>query len=162
MPVLLHERVLLALLLTVGVARGDFVLGKLHPAGFDLPELNGVYRPAEAADACDQHPTCAGFTYRGLLNFVEFPDRRYETFFVRFVDYIDDMAYFSNWVTYVTSKPFARYDGLFSGTFVPVATDPGSLVTPENVTKVCNLQVRIITSARRKNFLVFFFRCFFL
>ncbi len=69
---------LLFLLLTWSARsiNGDFILGKLHPEGFDLPELNGHYYPGDAASTCDQHPQCAGFTYRGLLNFPEFPEKK--------------------------------------------------------------------------------------
>ncbi len=67
---------------------------------------------------------------------------RFETFFVRYIDYIDDEAFFSNWVTYATSKPFATYDGLFSGTFIPTAAAASDkFVTTDNVTTVCNLMV---------------------
>ncbi len=53
-----------------------FLLGRLHPADYDLSELNGLYRPTDAALMCDDHPTCAGFTYRGLLNTTNFPDKK--------------------------------------------------------------------------------------
>ncbi len=52
-----------------GTFKGTFRLGRLLPSGLDLVELNGVLSPGEAAAACDAHPTCAGFTYRGLLDY---------------------------------------------------------------------------------------------
>ncbi len=68
-----------------GDVRGKFHLGRLLPPSspglLDLslssPGLpNGFLRPADAARACDRHPECAGFTYRGLRDTSKFPDKK--------------------------------------------------------------------------------------
>jgi len=107
------------LLLLATLANGEFLLGRVPPADYDLSDLNGFFGPEDAARACDSHPTCAGFTYRGLLDFASFPENAvYETFFLRYVHQIDVRAPSANWVTYLTEKPFAVYNGTFAGTAV--------------------------------------------
>ncbi len=60
---------------------------------------------------------------------------------MRYIEFVDDDAFFSNWVSYATSKPFAEYHGLFSGTLLPAGNGPASFVTADNVTDVCNMLV---------------------
>ncbi len=60
---------------TISLSQAKFLVGRIHPSDYDLPELNGLYRPREAADLCDSHPICAGFTYRGLMNNTAFPQK---------------------------------------------------------------------------------------
>ncbi len=79
----------LAAVSRVGLAAGSeessgrFRLGRLSPSGFDLDELNSVLSPGEAASACDRHRECAGFTYKGLLNYTSLPDQRHSVTFIR-------------------------------------------------------------------------------
>ena len=104
---------LLLLLVVSGVesffaAPGEFMIGKTPPAEFDMLELNGFHLPGDAAKLCDAHPTCAGFTYRGLLDNIKFPDRKYETYFFRFIHFVDGDRDYANWVTYKTKKPYGK------------------------------------------------------
>ena len=50
-----------------------------------------------------------------LLFHHSFNRSRYETFFFRYISYIDDEAEYSNWVTYTATKQFAVYEGVFPG-----------------------------------------------
>ena len=79
------------------------------------------YRTAtESMEACDNHPTCAGFTYRGLINQTSFPDKKYETFFFNYIPFIDTNKPYFNWVSYKTTKLFGIYNGTFEGASVKV------------------------------------------
>ncbi len=64
-----HLTLLSSVLSLAGSSGAEFLVGRLLPSGFDLPELNGGprMRPGDAARACEEHPRCAGLTYRGLM-----------------------------------------------------------------------------------------------
>jgi len=66
---------------------GHFMVGRVHSGPFDLGHLDGRYRPAEAAQVCEEHPVCAGFTYRGLM-----PGENSD----------DDMEYFCGFAQYIS------------------------------------------------------------
>ena len=42
-----------------------FIAGRIPPGGFEYSELNGMYRPREAAKLCEKDLACAGFTFKG-------------------------------------------------------------------------------------------------
>ena len=86
----------------------EFVMGKVPPAEFDMPELNGDHIPADAVRLCDSDPICAGFTYRGLYDNRKFPGRKYEIYFFRFIHYVDGTKEYANWVTYKTKKLYGK------------------------------------------------------
>ena len=96
---------------------GDFMIGKTPPAEFDILELNGHHLPGDAAKICDAHPICAGFTYRGLLDNAKFPDKTYETYFFRFIHFVDGDRDYANWVTYRTKKPYGERTSVNFGNY---------------------------------------------
>ena len=64
---------LVLLSLTVALVKSDetnFNIGKILSGEFELDDLNGFYWPQEAAEVCDAHPHCAGFTYRGKISII--------------------------------------------------------------------------------------------
>ncbi len=127
--------------------------GRIHPTpGLDLPGLSGFLRPADAARICDAHPTCAGFTYRGLADSSSsssrFPHTKYDMLFVRYVHEVDTRGIFSHWSSYVTAKRVATYDGTFAQGAIPVvgggaagSSGLGIVVVAKNVTSVCKAKV---------------------
>jgi hypothetical protein len=42
-----------------------FIAGRIPPGGFEYSDLNGMYRPREAAKLCEKNLACAGFTFKG-------------------------------------------------------------------------------------------------
>ncbi len=42
-----------------------FIAGRIPPGGFEHSDLNGMYRPREAAKLCEKDLACAGFTFKG-------------------------------------------------------------------------------------------------
>ena len=77
--------------------------------------------------ACDHHSQCGGFTYKGILNDTRFNTGKpimHETYFFRYVKHFNRGQKFSNWVTYKSEKPYARYDGQFqSSLFISLKTE---------------------------------------
>ncbi len=114
---------------TFSTVKCDFIVGKIPPSDLSLDELNGFYRPSEAALLCEEHKQCAGLTYRGLVptdaitkdnsNSTADTERTYRMYFVRYVPLVEDEAFYSNWASYISKKRFAEYDGVFAGTVVP-------------------------------------------
>ena len=113
------KTVALLFLLQVGNSLAHFIIGRVLPTEFDYADLNGIMRPSEAANVCENDPICAGFTYRGLrFHNVSLPETPYEILFFRFIASginFDDDALFSNWVTYRVNRNFAEYNGYFPG-----------------------------------------------
>ena len=72
----LRQMALIILIKAACVSLAEFVLGRIRPTGFDLTELDGRLTPGEAADKCEAHARCAGFTYRGLMDNSDQPDRK--------------------------------------------------------------------------------------
>eukprot|EP00095_Tigriopus_kingsejongensis_P005222 maker-scaffold585_size130225-snap-gene-0.20 protein:Tk05222 transcript:maker-scaffold585_size130225-snap-gene-0.20-mRNA-1 annotation:"bifunctional arginine demethylase and lysyl-hydroxylase jmjd6-like" len=106
------------LIVSIGAKSSVFQPGKVPPNEFDLVELNGFHKPYEAIDLCESHPHCAGFTYRGLVNNTRFPDMTFETYFFRFIPFVDSQKPYFNWVSYKTSRNYGLYQGTFPGTSV--------------------------------------------
>ena len=102
------------LLLLSHLTQCQFISGKVPPAEFDMPDLNGIHKPETAVQICDEHPLCAGFTYRGLMNTTKVEQKEFDILFFRFVHHISKEDMFSNWVSYLTQKPYAFYDGVFT------------------------------------------------
>ncbi|XP_059079459.1 uncharacterized protein LOC131877717 [Tigriopus californicus] len=123
------------LALTGTTAQGKFLAGKIPPNEFDLVELNGFHKPTDAIQLCEDHEHCAGFTYRGLVNNTKFPELTFETYFFRYVPFVDSQKPYFNWVSYKTLRTYAVYKGSFPGTSVKTTIEgevlePGQHISP--------------------------------
>ena len=80
-------------------------VGRVPPSRFEYDQLNGVFTPSKAKEACEHDLQCGGFTFKGVKDSSEYEA---EVYFFHFVsdepNSLKEYQKYPHWTTYIVGS----------------------------------------------------------